>query len=374
MALSTQDFTTIVRNIVTAIQASSSALVDLTIGSVLRSFIEANAAVTLWLQGLIIKLLSATRAATSSDADLDTWVNDYGVTRLVAVAATGQVTFARFTTTNQAIIAVGTLLQTSDGTQIFTVIADTNQSAYNLSQNAYLIAVSVASAVVSVRANTAGTGGNVVIGALNTLTSAIPYVDTVTNAAAFINGANAESDAALRTRFVTYIASLSKATKTAVGNAILSIQQGLTYTLTENLNYDGSTNIGYFYVVVDDGTGSPSGGLLASVGNAVEAVRPVGSTFGVFAPVIVTANVTMTITTAAGYTHGDVVTLVTTAITNYINTLSLGSSLTYTRLSQIAYDASPGVTNVTSVTLNSGTSDVSATAKQVIKAGTVSIA
>jgi len=100
-------------------------------------------------------------------------------------------------------------------------------------------------------------------------------------------------------------------------------------------------------------------------------VRPIGSTFGVFAPVVVTANVAMTLTTAAGYVHSSVVALVNAALTAYINALPLGTSLPYSRLALIAYGASPGVSNVTAITLNGGTADLTATSLQAIKCGTL---
>ncbi|WP_241754452.1 hypothetical protein [Cupriavidus basilensis] len=71
MAISTKDFTTLVRESVTAIQGYASVLLDLTIGSILRAAVEANAAVTVWLESLIMQVLAITRAATSSGADLD---------------------------------------------------------------------------------------------------------------------------------------------------------------------------------------------------------------------------------------------------------------------------------------------------------------
>ena len=56
-----------------------------------------------------------------------------------------------------------------------------------------------------------------------------------------------------------------------------------------------------------------------------------------------------------------------------LNGLQLGVSLPYSQLASIAYDVA-GVTNVTSVLLNSGTADLAATAKQRIVAGTMTIA
>jgi hypothetical protein len=63
--LSTLAFTDIVRNVVTAIQAGSAQLLNLTVGSVLRAIVEAQAGVILWLQGLITYVLTLTRFNTS---------------------------------------------------------------------------------------------------------------------------------------------------------------------------------------------------------------------------------------------------------------------------------------------------------------------
>jgi uncharacterized phage protein gp47/JayE len=374
MAITTQDFTTLVRNQVTAIQGAASALVDLTVGSILRAVVEANAAVILWLQGLILQVLAITRAATSSGADLDSWVGDFGLSRLAATNATGFVTFARFTATQQAVVPIGAAVQSSDGSQAYAVTLDATSANYSATLGGYVLAAGVSSINVPVQALVGGTGGNAVIGGINTIGQAISGVDTVTNAAALTNGADAESDAGLRIRFVAWVASLSKATKGAIGYAITSLKSGVSYALVENQNYAGATQYGYFYVVVDDGTGYPTGTFLSTVSNAVDAVRPFTSTFGVFAPVVLTANVAMTITTAAGYDHTATASLVNTAIQNYINALVLGQSLSFSRLTQVAYDASPGVTNVTGVTLNGSTADLPATSQQVIKAGTVGVA
>ena len=372
-SLQTYTFGQIVSNIATATQAACSALMDFTVGSVLRAIAQATASVVLWLQAIILQVLTLTRAATSTGSDLDSWMADYGFTRLSAVAATGQVTFARFTSTQQALIPVGATVQTSDGTQNFTVIIDTTNSAYNATLGGYVIPANTSSVTILVQDTVAGSAGNVQSGTITVITTPIPGVDTVTNASAFTNGIDPESDAAMRVRFVAYLASLSKATKTAVGYAISSVQQGLNYTLTENQNYNATTNNGYFYVVVDDGTGSPPSGLLTNVGNAIDAVRPLTSTFGVFAPVTTTANIAMTLTTATGYNHASVVTAVSAALTAFINSLTLGQSLPYTQIAGIVYDV-PGVTNATSILLNSGTSDLTADNKHKIVPGTMTIA
>ena len=371
MALNTKNQTTVIQDIVAGIQSATATFQDLTVGSILRAVSESVSGVVMFLQALIVQLLSTTRASTATSTDLDSWVGDYGVTRLAATKATGLVTFSRFTATNQAVVPVGAQVQSTDGTQTFTVTLNTANAAYNATLGGYVAAATASSVTVPVQAATAGAGGNVGVGALTVIIQPISFIDTASNAASFVNGADAESDAALRLRFIAYVASLSKATKGAIAYAITSIQPGMSYAIGENLLYNGTAQMGNFYVVVDDGTGVPSSNLLTLVGTAIDAVRPISSTFSVNAPVVVTANVAMTITTSAGYIHSAVVTLVTNAITNYINSLTLGQTLTFTRLSQVAYDASPGVTNVSGATLNGAALDITTTAAQVIKAGTV---
>lgn len=371
MAITSKTLDQLVSDAATAIQGAASALVDMTAGSLLRAFMQAVGGVGMWLQAIALQIAARTRLSTSDDDDADSWVADFGVTRLAAVAATGVVTFSRLTSTTSAVVPVATVVQTSDGAQTYAVVADTDQPAYSAADGGYVLAIGVSSIAASVQAQTAAAAGNVVAGAINTIGSTIAGIDGVTNPAAFTNGSDAESTPALRTRFVSEINNLSKATVSAVGAAIEDLEVGIDYTITENQAYDGTAEPGYFYVVTDDGSGAPSDTFISTVSNAVDRVRAITSTFGVFPPVVVTANVAMTVTIASGYQAGTVTAAVDAALQTFVNTLGLGTSLPYSRLSQVAYDASPGVSNVKGVTLNGGTADLAATAKQVIKAGTI---
>lgn len=373
-SLNIKDFTTLVRDQVTAIQGRAAGLVDFTIGSLLRAITESNASVLQWLQQLIVTLLATTRASTSSGADLDSWMADFGFFRLSASFATGSVTYSRFTPTNSALIPIGALVGSTDGSQQFSVTIDTTNVMYNATLGGYLIPAGTASATVPVIASTVGAAGNALIGTVTVIVGSISGVDTVTNTAVFANGVDPESDSAFRARFVLWVQSLSKATKAAIGYALSSMQQGVSYTLTENQDYSGNTLYGYFYAVVDDGSGAPSGAFLVSAGVAIESVRGFTTRYGVFAPNLVTANVAMTITTDPSVTHSVVVAQVTTAIQAYISSLTLGQILPYTQLAAIAYAVTPAITNVSGVLLNGGIADIGATNKQVIRPGTVTVA
>jgi uncharacterized phage protein gp47/JayE len=325
------------------------------------------------MQWLVLLVLQTTRAATSRDADLDSWMADFSVTRLPAVAATGSVTFSRISPGMVSLIRPGVLARTADGTQTFQVSVDTTNAAWAPANNGYMLAAGVAAVSVPVIAQTRGAAGNVLAGAITLLASAMPGVDSVTNITAFQNGVDAESDSALRTRFQNFIASRSRATPLAVGYAISSIQQGLSYTIQENVDASGQSHVGSFLVTVDDGSGNPSSALLSTVQQAVDAVRPIGSIFAIQPPAVTTANVSLTLTVAATASKPQVVALVGAALSQYINGLAIGMTLPLTKLAQIAYAASPDVMNVGQLLVNSSTGDVTPSASGVVKAGVVAV-
>lgn len=367
--ITTKTFDQLVSDQVIAIQASVHTLMDFAIGSILRAIVESNSAVALWMQGLLLQLLTTTRAATSTGADLDSWAADYSFTRLTAVAATGQVTFSRFSASSDSFVPVGAQIQTSDTTvEIFAVTMDATNANWSASLNGYSVARGVVSITVPVQCTTVGTVGNVLANQCNVLTGSMPGIDTVTNANPFTNGIDAETDTAFRARFVNYLSSLSKATKNAISAAVAGVQQGLSFTLTENYNYAGTLTPGYFYVVVDDGSGNPPSALLTSISNAIDAVRAFTTTFGVYPPALQPANVALTVTSV---NHAADAALAQAAISGYIAGLGIGASLPYSKLAQIAYDASPTITNVTAVTLNGVTADLASNSKQRITAGTI---
>lgn len=373
--LNTQSFSALVSNFATAVQGSAYQLIDFTIGSVLRAIAEATGGVALWLQGLILQVAALTRAATSSGADLDSFFAQFGFSRLPADAATTQETFSRFTPTNQALILVGDVVQTQDGSVQFAVVADSTNPAYSASQNGYVLPAGQASVSVAVQCTIAGTAGNVASGALNTLGTAISGVDTVSNGVAVTNGSAAESDAAARSRFVLFIASLERATLAAVLNAIQSVQVGMTGIVAENQQYNGMAQNGYFTVIANDGGGSLNSTEKTNVENAVEAVRPLCSTYSVHGPSAQVITVQMTITVDAEHVKATLVPLVQAAVAAYISsieTTSSGALLPYSAIATQAYSVD-GVTNVTGVLVNGGTSDISITYQQAFQPGTITV-
>ncbi len=350
----------LVRNIVSAIQSKVQKTLDFSIGSVLLAMAEAQGQTGIWLQSLILQVLAWTRAQTSTGSALDLWLAQFGFTRLQGVASSGSVNLGALTAPVSPVpIPVGSLVQTLTGVKFVTTAAAT-------------LPAGSTSVSVPVTAVLQGTGGNVDAGAISQIVSAIPGIDTVTNPVAFANGVDPESDTAVRTRFVNYIATIQKGTTLAVTAAVQGVQQGLTFNLIEFQLQNGTATPAYFYVVVNNGTGNPPSSLLSTIYNAIDAVRAAGVQFNVYAPTAVTVTTSMSVTIAAGYQLSAIQAAITTAIDDYIATIPIGGTIVWSYLFALAYGV-PGVTDVTNLLLNSGTADISAGTNGVIVAGTVTV-
>lgn len=379
MSVNTLSFEQLVQNEIAAVQAALPNSFIFGIGSIVRALVDADCTNALWLESFIQYVQSITRLATSQGTDVDSYLADFGLTRLPATYASGAVTFARYTPLQQAVVPVDAQVSSSDGTVSFIVYADANNSNYNPSLDGYVLAPNVASISVPVKATTAGTIGNVIANAITVINSSIPGVDTVTNPVPFNNGFDSQSDAAARAYFVAYLNSLSRANQDGIAFAIVNADTSIAieYNLVENTNYTtGDQQLGYFYAVIDDGTGSPSSNLLQTITSAINAYRGLAIQFGVFAVTVLDATISATIVVPQGTNsglqtqlHNDII----NGLYAYADQLGIGSTMYYSRIIQIIYDVimqdAPGLINqinVTSVLLNSGTSDLVATAKQSI--------
>lgn len=371
--LSLQNFNTLVQNFASSVQGTCASLLDFTPGSVLRAIGEACSSVALWIQNLILQVLALTRLATSTGTDVDTWIADFGLTRAQDAYATGTVRLSRFVSTSYATVQPGAQVKTGDGTQVFTVIADTTQSAWSVTQACYVIPSGNAYADVTVQAVNPGTQGNVQAGTISLLASAIPFVDTVTNSSNFNNGVDAASDAAVQVAFANYIQTRARATLNAIEYAISTVQQNITSSIAENVTATGTYQPGNFIVTVDDGTGTPPESLLDAVSLAVSTYRPIGSTWVVRAPTVTTATITFTISTFPAINKAALVPQVQAAVVAYVNAIADGSPLIYSRISGVAYAVDPSIISVDNVVLNGGSVDITQTAFGAIKASNASV-
>ena len=354
MALPLQGFTDYVRMQAAAVQGAATAVLDLTVGSALRSILEANSALALWLQWLVAQVLATTRAATSQGTDLDSWMADFGVARLPASQAAGQVVFSRFAPTVAGLVPVGAQARASATGQLYTVQSDSTNAAWTGA--GYQLPVGISSVAVPVVAATAGSVGNAALGTVDQLSSALPGVDQVTNPAPIGGGLDAESDTSLRARFGNFLDSRTRATSAAISYTLASLRQGLRWVVADGEDAQGNFVPAHFTVTLDDGSGSPPAALISAASNAVDAVRPVGTSFTVRGPAVLPVTVQVALTLAPPAQSVNIAPLVTAAIEAYVAGLGIGVPLPVSRVVALSFGADPSV-QAASVTLNGAAAD-----------------
>lgn len=386
MPLPILSFDQLVQNQQASLTSLSSIFTDFQEGSILKSLIETNAGNSIWIQALISALLAVTRLQTSSGNDVDTFIQQFGFIRPPATASTGLVTFSRTITTSVSYIpASTTILQTSSSPSIqFTTTIDTTNPNYDPTTNSYVMSISTSSINVPVICLQTGSIGNVAAGQITVINSPLINVPSVNNGSPFTNGSDVATDEQTKIDFVLYLQGLSRATYLAIAFAVVNTpsygQQITRYQIIENKDESGNTLYGFFFIVVDDGTGSPSSSLINAVKSNLEFYRGLSIMYDVIGPSVTTMTIVMTLTinqSSDTPLQTEVTTNVKNALISYINGLPIGGTkvitypfntsgfLYFSELYDVIFNADPNIISIPSLTLNSGTSDIALDFKHV---------
>lgn len=345
--------------------ANSPVPLNTPIGAMLTAIAYAVALVALVLQRSLQVLLRIARLTTATGDDVDSYVADFGFTRLPGVTASGIVTFGKFSAAVSSIpVPVGSTVATSDSTPVeFTVVADLENAAYDVASQSYTLLTGNLSVDVSVVCKLAGTIGNVIASSINKISTSLPGIDNVTNTNSLSNGVDEETDDQVKSRFILYIQSLSKATLTAIAAAISNVQQGLISIILENKDNTGATVNGLLTIVIDDGSGVSKLDVLASVDAAVDAVRPAGvrkaTQWATVKNLLVGARIQYDPILVVNVIS--LQTALKSALLSYINSLGVGKAAQFNRFSKAIWNTvSPGdpVTTTIASTPASSTSSL----------------
>ncbi|MFT8806162.1 MAG: baseplate J/gp47 family protein [Acetobacter aceti] len=369
MNLSLQNFSTLVSNSCTAAQSACSSLINFTTGSVSRSIFEANATVALWIQYLILQTLSITRLGTSFGDDVDSWIAQFGISRLPAASSTTTETFISLTPdSSSATVPVGAIVKSSDGSILFSVTKDQTNQYWSESSNGYIRQNGVASITCPVECTTPGAIGNVMSGALNTLGTQISGIDTCTNLSSVSNGYDEEDDESVKSRINLWFSSLSSATLSSIEYAIESTSPNILYQIIENKDPSGYYRPGFFYVAVDDGSGNISSNNINQITTSIESVRACGVEFSVIRPTVIYVSVVVPITVKTGTDTTSIESALSTSISDYINSLTVGAVCSYTKISSVAFSTAENIVEAIGViTLNHESVDIGGQTASVVR-------
>lgn len=380
MSLPVKTFAEIVAQQQSQMQASSVITLDFDVGSIMGAFTNAGGGNFLALQALATAILADTRLTTSQGQAVDSFCEQFSFPRYQGNPSDGNVTFSRNVTTILASIPVGSIVSVSSTNNLnFQVIQETDNPNYNPVTNSYDIQISTSSIDVPVQCQTNGVFGNVLAGQINTIDSPLVGVDFVTNDSDFTNGVSPWSDDKYKLEFALYIGSLTRATGPSIKYAVSTTPgppQIYRNNVVENKDFDtDAQHLGYFYVVVDDGTGVPNTTLIENVSARLESYRGLTIAYSVIGPDKVEVDVEMDITLVDNPTESEeiITAKIQTAISNYIDSLEFNSLLPYTRLAEIIYDADDNILNVTNILLNGGTSDITTDNTELLFADDITV-
>jgi len=207
---------------------------------------------------------------------LERWATIWGINRLPAAYATGTVAFAG---ANGVVIPAGTGVQRADGA-LFVTDADAT--------------IALGTATAAVTASAAGAAGNTVAGTELILPTLVAGVDSTVIAAEISGGADAETDTALRARFLLRIRQPPHGGAAHDYEAWALEVPGVTraWVFPEEL---GLGTVTVRFVRDNDVSIFPDAGEVATVQAYIDARRPVTARVSVAAPVAAPLNFTLSV-------------------------------------------------------------------------------
>jgi uncharacterized phage protein gp47/JayE len=277
---------------------------------------------------------------------------DEGVEHKEATYATGSVTL---TGTVGATVAIGDLVA-SDLVQFSIQEAITIPAEGTIS--------------VAVKCNTAGTIGNVPIGAIKYFPVTLPGILSVNNIAATQDGYEAESLEELRTRYYEQVRTPSTSgNKYHYINWAKSIAGIGGARCIPLWNGNGTIKV----IVINSDHEPASEALVTSVTNYIEAERPIGPTVTVISATGLALNITATLVLAPGFTKDQVDVSIQENIKTYLKGLDYSDTtlyVSYARIGEIILNTS-GIVDYSNLTINGGIINIVPGGEQVPIMGTL---
>lgn len=235
--------------------------------SVINALIRSHSAVAHGLHGHLDWLSKQIIPDTAEDDMLDRHADWWGINRLAASSATGNITF---TGTSTTVIPAGTVIQRADGEQ-YTTDADGTITAGTVD--------------IAVTAITEGQDSNTDASVSVSLVVVQGGVDSTATVATggLTGGADQESNDALRLRLK------ERVQQTPHGGAVYDYvawakeTAGVTRAWAYG-SWSGAGSVGVFFVRDDDASLIPDAGEVTTVQTYIDTVRPVTAAVTVYAP------------------------------------------------------------------------------------------
>lgn len=321
----------------------SKTLTDFSIGSTIRTLFEA---VAFEIEELYVSIKNAIETAIRESVYLT-----FGFERRPAIRSTTTLIITLFTPHEAFIIPKGTRFATAEGIT-FATVNDVSIDAADTTKD------------LLVMCTTAGSVGNVAANTITTMVDNIPIIKSVTNPEMVTNGRNMESDANRKTRFVSYIRSLSKGTLDAFHYALSTIPEITSISISENA--PGIVNI-----IISTATGEVSTDILNKVEEIINKYRAAGIQVIVSSVTKIPADVSIRLGLSELRNTTTIETQVRNGVINYLNTLQVGEDLIPNAL--MGFIFSFNLPQIKTVEILSPTTRLIASPNTIIRPGVITV-
>jgi uncharacterized phage protein gp47/JayE len=314
-------------------------LTDFTPGSVVYTLLSAVSVAVDSLGLAIFMCRLAAYISTAVGIDLDAKVADFGISRNPATPATGTFTFTKNTPAAAIItIPAGSLVSTvpTSTSAAITFVTDTNAT----------LAIGQTSVNVTATAQAVGSGSNIAAGTQLLISSMIPGIDGVTLSASITDGADQETDDALRARGLAAFVALAHGTITSYQQIVLSVAGVEGAVVVPQDRGPGTVDV----FIMGPNNSIPSTDVQAQVQIAINAQKVVTDDVRVLLPTQVTVPATLAVHLGPGVDPTGAVASVQAAVAAYIESLGIGAGVygyVYASHLVAAAIAVPGVLNAT---------------------------
>lgn len=214
-------------------------------------------------------------------------------------------------------------------------------------------------------ASTPGADGNVAAGVVNVLSDAPSTLTSVFNPVPFVGGSEPEDTEEYRTRLLEWIRNPQTGSPSDLQAIAESVEGVESATVFPNEPTNGTVTVR----ISGPGGSIPDATVQANVLSALQDFDIANITVYVSAFTAVPTDVTVDVTVSGTYVLADVTPSVQTAITNYINSLSVGETL---RISGIV-DAVFGLSGIDDVVVTVPTTNQATAADSKLTPGTITV-
>ena len=340
MAFQVKDFVSITASMINWMRATTRRVSDYNIGSVVRTMLEACAAeIDELYQQFFIGVKEAIPVAV---------YNSFSFEKLAAISASGLVRVSLTPSDTSGLISAGTTVSATGLPTTYTSMTDV------------VVPIGASYVDISVKADTAGTIGNIAALQDFTLSPAPSNFVSATNLTGWASGVDAETDDERKIRFAAYIASISRSTNSAlkygmstatITDANGNITERVATAITVEPYLDDSNEpIAKVDCYIHNGVGGTSSALLAMAtkivdgyydadGAAVPGYKASGIKTTVYIADEVIVNVVGTLVALPGFDKPSLITAAESTVFAYLQALPIGMEAVLSEIVRLVKDA-----------------------------------